>query len=74
MPLPREHDALLSALFLLNNPPQEILRSLQRCRISWKAHFLSDLVAADATAGRFSLLRFGEEHPTPTDWATWAEF
>jgi len=87
IPLPREHDALLSSLFVINSPPQEILRSLQWCRISWKALFLSDLVAAnghhikrrflappDATAGRLSSLQFGEERPTPSDWATWAEF
>ena len=64
-----------------------MLRGLQRCRICWNALFLSDLTSANGRQieRRFlsppstddmhlSSLRFGQERPTPADWAAWAEF
>ena len=42
--LPREVDVLLIDIFLRANTGQDVLLSLQRCRIKWKAMFLSDLI------------------------------
>ena len=84
---PREGDSLLIDIFLWANTGQEVLLSLQRCRIKWKAMFLSDLIASNGRQierrflsvptpkdGSISSLGFATEHPSPRDWANWAEF
>ena len=85
--LPREHDELLITIFQRVYRPEDELRNLQRCRISWNMLFLSDIVGASGrhldrrclsppdalTPGRSSFT-FGIEQPSPHDWAVWAEF
>ena len=87
MQLPREGYVLLIDIFLRAHTGQEVLLSLQRCIIKWKAMFLSDLITSNArqierwflsvpTAkdGSISSLGFATEHPSPRDWVNWAEF
>ena len=86
IPVPRENDVLLSALFVAGDQPQDMLRSLKRCRICWNALFLSDLTSAngqqierrflsplDRIGGRLSSFKFGQERQSAADWAAWAE-
>ena len=76
--LPREGDVLLIDIFLRANTGQEVLLSLQRCMIKWKAMFLSDLIASNGRQierrflsvltskdGSISSLGFAMEHPSP---------
>jgi len=87
MKLPREGDVLLIDIFLRAPMSQDLLLSLQRYRIKWKAMFLSNLVASNGRQterqflamptvkdGIILSLGFAKESPSPRDWANWAEF
>jgi hypothetical protein len=85
IPARREGDQLLIDLFLASTPTVDHLASLQRCRIVWKALFVSDVATADgrrlspchlfpptAEHPARSTLDFAPEGPTLADWERWA--
>ena len=89
IPFPRERDHVLTTFYQQNsNDPQMVnFRSFQRCRISVKAIFLSDIVSPDGRMieDRYlfpqdfhqpplSEYDFAEERPSKEDWEVWVEF
>ena len=75
MKRPRKGDDLLIDIFLRATMNQDVLLSLQRCRIKWKVMFLLDLIASPTVKdGVILSLGFVKESPSPQDWANWVEF
>lgn len=89
IPFPRERDHVLTTFYLQrsNDPKLLYFRSFQRCRISVKAIFLSDITTPDGKmiADKYlfpsswhhppqSEYDFTEERPSAEDWANWVEF
>ena len=82
---PRERDLVLMEVFQSLDLGQETILSLNRCRVSLEAIFLSDLATADGRyledavfnpggSGRSSSYRFPREVPTRDDWDRWFNF
>jgi hypothetical protein len=87
IPRPREGDQLLKNIFLSTHPTPVALISLNRCRNSWNALFLSDITSANgkilhqhclhpptALTQLTSKFSFAEERPSAQDWLVWKEF
>jgi hypothetical protein len=89
LPLPRRHDASLVAMFVRGGYSNERLQALNRCRISHKLIFLSDISTACgrfidpeyilppsqvSVRNRISSYIFPTCKPSRADWALWREF
>ena len=89
LPLPRRHDASLVAMFVRGGYSNERLQALNRCRISHKLIFLSDISTAcgrfidpeyilppsqESVRNRISSYIFPTCKPSRADWALWREF
>jgi hypothetical protein len=83
---PRERDRNLVEIFLENGKKGNELRSINRCRISHQAMYLSCLSTAEGrnldptyllppkAIKRTSFYRFGRKEPTRQDWESWEAF
>ncbi len=83
---PREGDVNLVAIFTKSGKQGKELVSLNRCRLTHQAKYLSCLSAVDRkyldptylspplTKERLSFDRFAREEPTKQDWITWERF
>jgi len=84
---PRLHDIFFTEIFLEGGYTGHALAQLNRCRLSLKALFLSDVTSATGrtvvlgslvsilTSGRHdSKFKFPHEAPTASDWCTWERF
>jgi hypothetical protein len=83
---PRERERNLVKIFLENGKMGSELRSINKCRISHQAMYLSCLSTAEGknlnpiyfippqVNKRMSFHQFGHEEPTRQDWASWEAF
>ena len=86
LPLPRERDKTLMAIFLAEGYKGEELLQLNRCRVCLNLLFLSDMATANGRGLERVLLGPGgegwigssyvwpREVPTKKDWSLWVEF